>query len=64
MMWRCSCCRKRFEERGDGIDHARASHSRDYTACEYAPRRLTRARGLSVLLAPIGAVAALLTRAR
>ncbi len=63
-MWRCSCCRKRFEERGDGINHARAYQNRDYTACEYIPRMRSGASGRSVLLPPIGAIAVLLTRVR
>jgi hypothetical protein len=32
-MWRCDYCRARFDERDAGINHARARHSRDYTAC-------------------------------
>ena len=38
-MWRCSYCRKRFDDRSDGINHSRAAHSRDYTCCEFAPHR-------------------------
>ena len=38
-MWRCSYCWRRFEDRDDGINHARAQHSRDYTTCEYVPQR-------------------------
>jgi hypothetical protein len=32
-MWRCDYCRARFDDRDTGINHARARHSRDYTAC-------------------------------
>ena len=32
-MWRCDYCRARFGDRDTGINHARARHSRDYTAC-------------------------------
>jgi hypothetical protein len=32
-MWRCDYCRTRFDDRDTGINHARARHSRDYTAC-------------------------------
>ena len=45
-MWRCEYCRKRFDDRVDCINHARARHSRDYTTCSClhlgrpsAPRR-------------------------
>ena len=37
-MWRCSYCGRRFEDRDDGINHARAQHSRDYTTCEHVPQ--------------------------
>ena len=36
-MWRCGYCRKRFNDRDEGINHARAEHSRDYATCEYVP---------------------------
>ena len=36
-MWRCDYCRARFEDRDTGINHARARHSRDYTACRQEP---------------------------
>ena len=36
-MWRCEYCRKTFDDRDDSINHARAQHSRDYTACRYVP---------------------------
>jgi hypothetical protein len=32
-MWRCEYCRKKFDDRVDCINHTRAWHSRDYTAC-------------------------------
>ena len=32
-MWRCSYCRKAFDDHVDCINHARAQHSRDYTTC-------------------------------
>lgn len=48
-MWRCNYCRKRFQDRDDGINHAGASHSRDYTTCEYLPRQRTWVHGLSIL---------------
>jgi hypothetical protein len=32
-MWRCDYCRASFDDRDTGINHARARHSRDYTAC-------------------------------
>jgi hypothetical protein len=32
-MWRCDYCRARFDDRDTGINHVRARHSRDYTAC-------------------------------
>jgi hypothetical protein len=32
-MWRCDYCRAMFDDRDTGINHARARHSRDYTAC-------------------------------
>jgi hypothetical protein len=36
-MWRCELCWRTFGIRDDGINHARAQHSRDYTACRYVP---------------------------
>lgn len=36
-MWRCDYCRARFDDRDTGINHARARHSRDYTACRPVP---------------------------
>jgi hypothetical protein len=32
-MWRCDYCRAMFDDRDTGINHARARHGRDYTAC-------------------------------
>jgi hypothetical protein len=32
-MWRCDYCWAEFDDRDAGINHARARHSRDYTAC-------------------------------
>jgi len=32
-MFRCVVCHRRFDDRVSTVNHARAQHSRDYTAC-------------------------------
>jgi hypothetical protein len=32
-MFRCVICHRRFDDRASTVNHARARHSRDYTAC-------------------------------
>ena len=32
-MLRCTVCHRRFPDRQHAVDHARARHGRDYTAC-------------------------------
>jgi len=32
-MFRCVVCRRHFDDRASTVNHARARHGRDYTAC-------------------------------
>ena len=32
-MFRCVVCHRRFDDRAQTVNHARAQHSRDFTAC-------------------------------
>jgi hypothetical protein len=55
-MWRCDYCRATFEDRDLGINHARARHSRDYTACRLVERPAAGGWGVLALTHLIAAV--------